>query len=91
MKGNSYQASPPNHDDLMMNLVLFAWFTSTDIFENLSNIDMKDLLFREKLAAIKDDMLPFGFIDDGNPRSINKGIRDDDGNIWFEQEWKQNF
>lgn len=91
MKGNSYQAMPPNHDDLMMNLVLFAWFTSTDIFENLSNIDMKDLLFREKLAAIQDDMLPFGYIDDGNPSSINRGIKDEDGNIWFEQEWKQNF
>ena len=45
-KGNSYQAIPPNHDDLMMNLVLFAWFVTTDIFESMSNIDMKNMLFR---------------------------------------------
>jgi hypothetical protein len=64
--GNSYSASGTNHDDLMMNLVMFGWFASTDIFQNLTNIDMKDLLYRERLKAIQDDMLPFGFINNGN-------------------------
>ena len=89
-KGNSYQASAPNHDDLMMNLVLFGWFTSTDVFENLTNINMKNMLYKERLAEIQDDMLPFGFIDDGKT-NINKGEKGEDGNIWFEQEWKQGF
>ncbi len=84
-KGNSYQAVAPNHDDLMMNLVLFAWFTTTDVFQALTNIDMKDMLYRERLAAIQDDMLPFGFVESGNYEK-DKYSKDDDGNIWFEVE-----
>ena len=86
-RGSSYEASASNHDDLMMNLVLFAWFTSTDVFQNLTNIDMKNMLYRERLQAIQDDMLPFGHINSENYESINS-TKDTDGNIWFEQEWK---
>jgi hypothetical protein len=86
-RGTSYQAIAPNHDDLMMNLVMFAWFTSTDVFQSLTNIDIKDMLYRERLKSIQDDMLPFGFINDGNQE--DKYSKDNDGNIWFnEQEWK---
>jgi len=53
-RGSSYEASASNHDDLMMNLVLFAWFTTTDVFQNLTNIDMKNMLYRERLQAIQD-------------------------------------
>ena len=86
-RGSSYMAIAPNHDDLMMNLVLFAWFTSTDIFESLTNIDMKNMLYKERLKAIQDDMLPFGFTTEGEQ---DKYTKDDDGNIWFETEWKGN-
>ena len=65
-RGNSFMAIAPNHDDLMMNLVLFGWFTSTDVFQSLTNIDMKDMLYRERLKAIQDDMLPFGFVESNN-------------------------
>jgi hypothetical protein len=71
----------------MMNLVLFGWFTTTDVFQTLTNIDMKDMLYRERLKAIQDDMLPFGFIE-GAPYNSHKYSKDDDGNIWLEQEWK---
>ena len=82
-KGTSYEASASNHDDLMMNLVLFAWFTSTDIFQSISDIDMKNMLYKEQLQAIQDDMIPFGFIEnaaDDKP----KFETDEDGTIWFE-------
>jgi hypothetical protein len=85
-KGNSFQATGPNHDDLMMNLVLFGWFTTTDIFVSISDIDMKNMLYKEQLAAIQDDMLPFGIIDDG--RSKDEGVGDGEGNIWFEEDTK---
>ena len=65
-RGNSFEATSGNHDDLMMNLVLFAWFTSTDIFNGITDIDMKNMLYREQLQAIQDDMLPFGYINSGN-------------------------
>ena len=83
-KGSSYEASGNNHDDLVMNLVLFAWFTSTDIFQGITDIDMKNLLYREQLLAIQEDMLPFGIIDDAN-YDIEKGVRDGEGNVWYEQ------
>jgi len=86
-KGNTYMAQAPNHDDLMMNLVLFAWFTTTDVFQSLTNIDMKDLLYKERLKAIQDDMLPFGYVESGNYEN-DKYTKDEDGNIWFETEWK---
>ena len=85
-KGNTYMAIAPNHDDIMMNLVLFAWFTTTDVFQSLTNIDMKDMLYKERLQAIQDDMLPFGYVESGNYEK-DKYTKDEDGNIWFEQEW----
>ena len=83
-KGSSYEASGNNHDDLVMNLVLFAWFTSTDIFQGITDIDMKNLLYREQLLAIQEDMLPFGIIDDAN-YDIERGVGDGEGNVWYEQ------
>jgi len=92
-RGSSFMAIAPNHDDLMMNLVLFAWFTTTDVFQSLTNIDMKNMLYKERLKEIQDDMLPFGFTTEENVNA-NKYTRDQDGNIWFEERvWKgsQNF
>lgn len=91
-KGNSFQAIAPNHDDLMMNLVLFAWFTTTDVFQSLTNIDMKDMLYKERLKAIQDDMLPFGFVESGSYEK-DKYTKDADGNVWLEVPWNgsQNF
>ena len=85
-KANSWCAVAPNHDDLMMNLVLFAWFTTTDIFQTITNINMKTMLYNERLKAIQDDMLPFGII--SGDTETDKYIKDEDGNIWFETEWK---
>jgi len=87
-KGSSYQAIAPNHDDLMMNLVMFAWFTSTDVFNGLTDIDIKNMLYKERLAEIQDDMVPFGFIDAGD--EVPAGEGDGKGNVWFEQKWKGN-
>jgi hypothetical protein len=86
-KGSSFMAIAPNHDDLMMNLVLFGWFTTTDIFAGISNIDMKDMLYKEQLKAIQDDMLPFGIIDDGQEKK--EGIGDGEGNVWFEEKYNR--
>ena len=85
-KGSSYQAVAPNHDDLMMNLVLFAWFTTTDIFSSISDIDMKNMLYKEQLQAIQDDMIPFGFIEGTRGNDGPKTFKDEDGTVWFEEE-----
>jgi len=82
-KGNSYQAIGSNHDDLMMNLVMFAWFVTTDIFEGFADVNMKDMLYRERLKAIQDDMLPFGFTPDAEEKPSGERLPGDD-NLWFE-------
>jgi len=65
-KGQSYEASDGNHDDLMMNLVMFGYFVSTQYFADMTNIDLKKMLFDQKMREIEDDIVPFGFIDDGS-------------------------
>lgn len=64
-KGTSYEASDGNHDDLVMNLVLFGYFTLLSKFNELTDINMKQVMHAERIQAIVDDIPPFGFIDDG--------------------------
>lgn len=59
-KGSSYEASDNSHDDLMMNLVLFGWYASTEMFINETDINVRQMLFAEKMKAIEDEVLPFG-------------------------------
>jgi len=65
-KGQSYEASDGNHDDLMMNLVMFGYFVSTQFFADMTDINLKQMMFEEKMQAIQDDIVPFGYIDDGS-------------------------
>ena len=83
-KGQSYEASLTNHDDLMMNLVLFGWFTTTDIFLGMTDIEMKKMLYKEQLKAIQDDVIPFGYVND-DPEEVKMEV-DEDGQVWFETQ-----
>lgn len=64
-KGQSYEASDGNHDDLVMNLVMLGYFINTNHFIDLTDINIKQMLFEQNLKEIEDDVLPFGYIDDG--------------------------
>ena len=66
VKGASFEASDGNHDDLMMNLVMFGYFVSQQYFGDLTDIDLKQMLFETAVKDIDDDLPPFGFIDDGS-------------------------
>ena len=65
IKGSSYEATQGNHDDLVMNLVMFAWFVSSEAFGDISTVDLKEMLFAEKMRQIEEDVPLFGEIDDG--------------------------
>ena len=65
-KGQSYEASTGNHDDLMMNLVMFGYFSSSQYFGDMTDINLKDMIFKKQMKEIDDDLVPFGFIDDGS-------------------------
>ena len=47
-----------------MNLVLFAWFVSSEAFGNLSELDFKELLYSQTLKEIEDDLPPVGVLQD---------------------------
>jgi len=64
--GVSYQASDGNHDDLMMNLVMFGYFVTTQMFADMTDINLKQMMFENRMQEIEDDVVPFGFIDDGS-------------------------
>ena len=82
-KGQSYEATDGNHDDLMMNLVLFGYFVSTQYFADMTDINLKEMLFKQKMQAIEDDLVPFGIIDDGSEyiNQIEQGDHDWQTNI----------
>lgn len=64
-KGGSYEASDGYNDDLVACLVMFGWLTTQDYFKDLVNMDIRKRLFEEKLKKLEEDMIPFGFLDDG--------------------------
>ena len=68
-RGQSYEATEGNHDDLMMNLVLFGYFVSTQYFANMTDINLKEMIFKQRMQEIEDNVVPFGIIDDGRQYS----------------------
>ena len=72
-KGDSYEAEQGTHDDLVMCLVLLAWCINQDYFKEVTDSDLRLELERKKQQEIDDQMLPFGFIDDGHPEEETWG------------------
>ncbi len=63
-KGVSFEASEGNHDDLMMNLVMFGYFAVGNNFEELTDVNLKEMMFEQRMKEIENDITPFGFIED---------------------------
>jgi len=78
-RGNSFEASDGNHDDLVMNLVMFAWYVGSEAFVNQTDVNIKQMLYEEKIKAIEDDITPVGIIDDGTDSRQQEVI---DGEVW---------
>jgi hypothetical protein len=49
-----------------MNLVMFGYFASTQYFGDMTDIDIKKMLFEQRMKDIENDVVPFGFVDDGS-------------------------
>lgn len=63
-RGQSFEASDGNHDDLVMNLVMFGFFVNTRFFSNLTDINLRHMLYEQRIKEIENDVLPFGFIEE---------------------------
>lgn len=64
-KGNSFEASDGNHDDLVMNLVMFGFFVNTRFFSNMTDINLRQFLHEQRILEIENDVVPFGIIENG--------------------------
>ena len=63
---SSYEADDGYHDDLVMPLVLFSWATTNPYVKELSNINIRHVIYQNQIKMIEDQLTPFGFYDDGN-------------------------
>ena len=64
-RGTSYEAEEGRNDDLVMCLVFFAWLSQQDYFKELTDIDIRKNLYKLNEQALEDELVPFGFIDNG--------------------------
>ena len=71
-KANSYEAEQGNHDDLVMCLVLFAWLSEQQFFKDMTNINTLMALREKTNEELEQDMLPFGFVDNGRNSFIDE-------------------
>ena len=88
-KGTSYEADIGSHDDLIMCIVLFSWATNQEFFKDLTDTDFRKKLMEDRDRMINDDVLPFGFIDDGSDieEIINKGSQEFWNGADFSNKW----
>ena len=76
----SYEADAGHNDDLVMCLVIFAWMTTQKYFQEYFDIDLRKQLYETEMKNIEEDIMPFGFIQDGIDEQYEV---DNEGNIWF--------
>jgi hypothetical protein len=86
-KGQSWEADGGNHDDLVMNCVMFAWFATTPFFEHLSDIELKKMIYLEQQKQIEEDVLPAGVFGDPSRHVEPPITRDADGNTWVQDDY----
>ena len=77
-RGKSWKAEEGGHDDLVMGLVLFSWFSSQELFKELNNVDLRNKLYDTKMKKMEEDLTPFGFIEDG----IDDTYTVEGGEVW---------
>jgi hypothetical protein len=78
-KRGSFEAETGHHDDLITSLLLFAWASNQDYFKDLTDINIREELLKEKIAKMEEDIMPFGFLEDGVEED---SFVDDNGDVW---------
>jgi hypothetical protein len=76
-KGTSYEASDGNHDDIVMNLVMFGYFLTSPEFRQLTDLNIRTMMFNKRMEDIQNDIPAFGFVDDGLEDEIDGVLVDD--------------
>ena len=77
-KKGSFEAEVGHHDDLVITLVLFAWASTQNYFKDMTDLNIRDQLYKEKIEKLEEDLMPFGFIDAGSDDIEIDSV----GNVW---------
>jgi hypothetical protein len=62
---DSYAADDGYHDDLVMPLVLFGWLTTSPYFKELCDVNLREVMFKQRAENIDAEIIPVGFFTDG--------------------------
>lgn len=60
LQGNGVYKAESGYDDLVMNLVIFAWFQQQDFARELSNTNLRESLYHKNMQSIEEDIIPAG-------------------------------
>ena len=82
-KRNSFEADRGHTDDLVMSLVLFAWCTTQQYFKDMLDMDVRKIMYKEKMEQLEAEMTPFGFMDNAVAEEYEV---DADGTLWKNAE-----
>jgi hypothetical protein len=63
-KAGSYEADEGFHDDMVMCAVMFAWLLTQSWFKDLTDVDIRNKMYAQKLIEMDDELTPFGFMPD---------------------------
>ena len=77
-KSDSYQADEGYHDDLTMCLVLFGWLTTNPYFKEVTDVNLREAIYHERIKKIEEEMLPVGYLVDG----LEEELVVESGDIW---------
>jgi hypothetical protein len=67
-----------------MTLVLFGWMSTQPYFKDVTNMDIKKDIYKEQIEKIEEEMLPFGFVEDGVDDEISTTAFED-GAVWHKE------
>lgn len=81
---NSYAADSDCNDDLVMCLVLFSWLTTQQWFKDYTNIDIRRIMFAAEEKRLNDELVPFGFIENGLAHDDSEEVIVDVGDLWVD-------
>jgi hypothetical protein len=69
----SYAADDGYHDDQVMTLVIFGWLSSQPYFKELTNIDLRNQMYKMRMESIDAELLPTGFLVTGHEDPVSSG------------------
>jgi hypothetical protein len=84
----TFKADEGYNDDLVMTLVLYAWATNEPFFKDLTDTNLRKILYEEQFKQIEEGLTPFGMIEDGTPEELKPEI-DSEGDLWLANDYEK--